>query len=99
MPQREDAIRLIAKDEASKVIESFTKGALVDLVKATGAAVAALGSLETIKEIFKSSLEEATKQEEADARLANAIRNVGGSVSSTLPKLKDYATALSKQTA
>lgn len=98
MPQRDISIRLIARDEASKVIHDLTTGALVDLVKATGAAVTALGSLETMKEIFQSSLELANKQEEADARLAAAIRNVGGSTTATLPHLKDFAIALSRQT-
>jgi len=82
---------------------SYVSGQLGGLGMGFGAATAAIGvfvaAAAATVAMLRPLVQAAADQEEADIRLAAALRTVGADVEATLPVLRDYAGALQTQTA
>jgi hypothetical protein len=95
MPENKVTVVLSAKDQASKVLDNLGGALKVSVVAGAAAAAAAMAAL-TVELVIATKA--ANVQEEAEVKLAVALRSIGKASRETLDGLKAHASALQNVT-
>lgn len=89
-------ILLVARDEASRVIDKLATGGIPRLAKSIGGLAAGYASIGGAVDILKKAVANAIEAERATNALTQAVRAQGQDVARVVPHLTKYAEALSQ---